>query len=111
PLYNNVKYQWQEKKSTANTWTNVGNDAPQFTISNVTMGMSGNLYRVVVTPTDPFETCKISISRKVSLTVGTTNIWRGATDTNWNNASNWSCGSIPDLTTEILIPDGLPNYP
>ena len=27
-------------------------------------------------------------------------------DNNWNNANNWSCGSVPDTTTELAIFDG-----
>jgi hypothetical protein len=37
--------------------------------------------------------------------------WTGATDNNWNTASNWLNGSVPGATSEVIIPAGLTNYP
>ncbi|MFN2380138.1 MAG: hypothetical protein ABR519_08010, partial [Bacteroidales bacterium] len=31
-------------------------------------------------------------------------IWTGASDSAWNNSSNWLCGFVPGSTTEVLIP-------
>lgn len=31
--------------------------------------------------------------------------WTGAINTDWNNSGNWYCGVIPDLTTDVLIPN------
>jgi len=31
-------------------------------------------------------------------------IWTGAFDENWHNADNWSTPSIPDATTDVIIP-------
>ena len=48
------------------------------------------------------------------ITVGTswTNImqnqWTGSTDNNWNTANNWSCGTIPAATDNIVIATGTP---
>ncbi len=39
------------------------------------------------------------------------NIWTGATNTDWNTASNWACNSIPNLNLDVIIPGGLTNYP
>ena len=39
-----------------------------------------------------------------------TNIWNGSISTDWNTASNWSCG-IPNSSSAILIPSGVPNFP
>lgn len=36
--------------------------------------------------------------------------WSGAVDTNWGNNSNW-CGNVPLVTTDILVPSGITNYP
>jgi fibronectin-binding autotransporter adhesin len=46
----------------------------------------------------------------------TTNItisgsWTGAISTNWNVAGNWACNAVPGLTTNVVIPSGLTNYP
>jgi len=37
--------------------------------------------------------------------------WTGATDTDWQNTSNWKCGQIPDASTEVIINGGRSNYP
>jgi hypothetical protein len=38
-------------------------------------------------------------------------VWNGTTSTNWNTAANWSCGGIPTLNDNVIIPSGAPNYP
>jgi len=31
--------------------------------------------------------------------------WTGAVNSNWNETGNWSCNFLPDLTTNVLIPN------
>jgi len=38
------------------------------------------------------------------------NVWNGSTDSNWNDAENWSNG-LPTLTHDVTIPAKLTNYP
>lgn len=33
-----------------------------------------------------------------------TNIWTGATNTDWHNSANWSAGTVPDITRNAIIP-------
>ena len=56
------------------------------------------------------NTCANSISEIISIQV-LDNSWTGAVNTNWNNAGNWLCNAIPSITTDVLLPDGLTNYP
>ncbi len=37
--------------------------------------------------------------------------WTGATSTDWQTASNWSCGTVPVLTDNIIIPPGTTYQP
>ncbi len=37
--------------------------------------------------------------------------WTGAINTDWNNAGNWTCNTLPTTTTNVLIKSGLTNYP
>ena len=37
--------------------------------------------------------------------------WTGASDNDWNNASNWSKGTVPGEGWNVVIPQGLSNYP
>ncbi|MEO5892814.1 MAG: M12 family metallo-peptidase [Ferruginibacter sp.] len=39
------------------------------------------------------------------------NMWTGSVSTAWENTGNWSCGSLPDANTDVLINAGLTNYP
>jgi len=34
-----------------------------------------------------------------------TNIWTGATSTDWHTSTNWSAGTVPDLTENAIIPN------
>ncbi len=108
-----VNYQWQTKTQDTD-WSPVGANSNIYTINNTSLNDNGNLYRVIVKSNDPANSnCKISISRKVSLSIQQAGIWTGTTDTNWNNTSNWSCDSLPTLETNVLIPENLTsnNFP
>src|SRR5579862_645984 len=37
--------------------------------------------------------------------------WTGSSNTNWNNALNWSTSAVPGNTINVTIPGGLTNYP
>lgn len=39
------------------------------------------------------------------------NVWTGSVSTAWETPENWSCNSIPDETTDVVLPLGLTNYP
>ncbi len=39
------------------------------------------------------------------------NQWTGTVSTAWENAGNWSCGSIPDINTDVTVNNGVTNYP
>ncbi|MBW6514073.1 MAG: hypothetical protein K0B87_04895 [Candidatus Syntrophosphaera sp.] len=41
----------------------------------------------------------------------TTNTWDGSYNTNWHNSLNWSLNRVPLGTDDVIIPDGLANYP
>ncbi|HOY33305.1 MAG TPA: T9SS type A sorting domain-containing protein, partial [Bacteroidales bacterium] len=36
---------------------------------------------------------------------GVTNLWTGASGANWDVAGNWSCGTVPVNSTDVVIPD------
>jgi hypothetical protein len=41
----------------------------------------------------------------------TANYWTGTVSTAWENAANWSCGSVPDSNSVVYIAAGMPRYP
>ncbi|MGB3007025.1 MAG: RHS repeat-associated core domain-containing protein, partial [Chitinophagaceae bacterium] len=37
--------------------------------------------------------------------------WEGTISTAWENPANWSCNSLPDMNTDVIINGGKTNYP
>lgn len=54
-----------------------------------------------------------SINKTFTITQGstTTNTFTGASSTAWNNAANWSCGSVPIATHDVVISAPILNMP
>ncbi len=73
------------------------------TVSNIS---TATAYRAVVQ--NGF--CSAALSNVVLLAVANPGNWLGV-DSNWNNPLNWCNGSIPDLNTDVVIPNGLLRYP
>ncbi|MEP6676784.1 MAG: M12 family metallo-peptidase [Ferruginibacter sp.] len=57
----------------------------------------------------PQAVIRNNINVAACLTQGSS--WTGSVNTAWENAGNWSCGTIPTVTTDIVIGTGLANYP
>jgi hypothetical protein len=47
--------------------------------------------------------CSISSQIDIS-SITTNNTWTGSVSTDWNTVGNWSCGGVPTLTSDVLIP-------
>ena len=48
---------------------------------------------------------------RINIVVGTIN-WTGTTSTDWNDATNWSSGSVPGASVNVVIPSsGVTNFP
>ncbi len=41
----------------------------------------------------------------------TTATWNGNIDNNWHNATNWTPNGVPNTNSQVIIPNGLNNYP
>jgi len=63
-------------------------------------------YRVVATSSP----CSSITSSPILVSVSNNNTWIGATSTDWNTASNWSCGLIPNADINAIIATA-PRYP
>ncbi len=82
-----------------------GSSLSQGTMGNLT---SSNYYRAVV----QYSGCAPVVYSTIdTIIVSNTDTWTGATSTAWNTASNWACNYVPLITTDVLIPSGLSNYP
>ena len=38
-------------------------------------------------------------------------IWNGAVNSAWENSANWNCGIVPGISSDVIIPSGMPVYP
>jgi len=54
--------------------------------------------------------CTTSFNIFILINVQTTITWTGTFTSDWFDAQNW-CGGIPTSTTDVTIPNGMPNYP
>ncbi len=59
----------------------------------------------------PLPRNSISTPYLCSAPACSTNTWNGTVSRAWENAANWSCGTVPNASTIVLIPSGLTNYP
>ena len=47
----------------------------------------------------------------LQIKTGATNTWGGSVDSNWATDGNWSLGTVPTSTENVIIPTGLTTYP
>jgi hypothetical protein len=83
------------------SWANVSGGSGATTTSYTAGAITATrYYRAKVTPT---SNCGYALSPIITVTVGTYT-WTGTTDKVWNKTTNWSCGAIPTLTNDVVIP-------
>lgn len=93
-------YQWHVFNNgsfiniTDNSYYNNTNSAT-LQINNITSSWSGKQYRCIT-------------SRYISrvFEINFSNVWTNALDNVWENPGNWSCKSIPDSNTAVIIDSG-----
>ena len=100
--YAGVAYQWQVNTGAGFTnLVNGGNYSGVTTnallLSNVPSSYYGDQYRCVIT----LEGNSKINSNIYKLTFASN--WTGAVSTAWENAANWTCGSLPDANTDVVI--------
>ncbi len=102
-------YQWQVNNGTG--YSAISNDAIYsnattgvITLANPPISFIDYQYRCLVN-----TTYGIVYSSEFKLKYGTT--WLGTVSNAWENALNWSCGTLPDSKTDIIINGGTPFTP
>jgi hypothetical protein len=94
-----LTYQWMKDGVNVMDDANYnGSNSPVLNINNIS-GTSGS-YQVVINGTCPPTVA----SAPVTVTENVNNMWYGAVDEKWSEPGNWSCGTIPIVTTNVLIP-------
>ena len=100
-----ANYQWQV--NTGNGYTNLANsgvysstNTSSLQLTNVPTSYTGYNYRCVVDGNNgPDNVLRFVLT------------WTGAAGTDWANPANWSCATLPDEFTDVVIPTGMANYP
>jgi hypothetical protein len=98
-------YQWQANtgsgfQNLANNSNFNGTDTDTLIVTGLPTSSTGTLIRCVVDGL-PGEVYTIRFG----------NQWTGAANTNWFDNANWSCATLPDEFTDVIIPAGLSRYP
>ncbi len=101
-----ISYQWQTDAGTG-IFSNITDNSnysgvtlKTVNLTNLPTAWAGYKYRCIVNGVAS-NVFKLSFS----------NTWFGTQSTAWETAANWSCGTIPDVYTDVIINAGSPNNP
>ncbi|KGO91615.1 T9SS sorting signal type C domain-containing protein [Flavobacterium subsaxonicum] len=103
--------QWQQSTSGEdNTFVNVTGGTGATSANYTTAALTQTTYyRAVITSANGSCT---EYSNVVTISVISANSWVGSASNNlWNTPSNWSCGIVPTIESDVTIPTGRPSYP
>lgn len=99
-------FQWQVDNGTG--YTNITNggiysgaNTAILQLTTPPTNMYGYRYRCLVDGT----TYSLEFILKFGMT------WEGTVSIAWENPANWSCNTLPDMNTDVIINGGKPNYP
>ncbi len=95
-----ASYQWQV--NTGAGFANISNNSTYAGATTVTLQLNnapssfyGYQYR-----------CNVAGTFSTVSNIKFVNRWTGAANTLWNNPANWSCGTVPDANTDVVISTG-----
>lgn len=93
------------------------------TIGTLTGSTSGTIAATIPAGTAPGAGYRIRVVGSQPATIGADNgvdimitaagafTWTGAVNSSWFDPANWSCGTVPTSSSNVLIPSGLSTYP
>lgn len=94
-------YQWQMSTDSVQ-YVNIpdttifnGTTTANLQLINIPSAWYGRLFRCVVDGQNTQPTIIKFVNR-----------WMGTINTNWNTPGNWSCGTVPDANTDVIISSG-----
>jgi hypothetical protein len=95
-----TNYQWQLDNGTgfvsiADNSNYVGGNTNSMQLNNIPSSWNGYQYR-----------CLADGSASNNYTLKFVNSWTGTLNNSWENPANWSCGSMPDSNTDVIINSG-----
>jgi len=95
-----TNYQWQLNTGTGfvsitDNGNYIGTSTDSIKLNNIPSSWNGYQYR-----------CLADGGTSKTYTLQFKNNWTGTLNNSWENAANWSCGSIPDSNTDVVISSG-----
>jgi hypothetical protein len=100
--------QWQQSTNGGTTWTNVTTGVGGTTETYNTDPLSTTtLYRATAT----VDNCTAAVSNIVTVSVNESNVWTGTAGASWSDSANWSCGNVPNIFTNAVVPSGANTQP
>ena len=94
-------YQWEQSVDGVNfnfIFDNAnfsGTQSRTLQLQNIPSSWGGRRYR-----------CETNYRYSTIFIIYFPNTWIGSGTTNWENAANWSCGTVPDTNTDVVINSG-----
>ncbi len=94
-------YQWQMSTDSINYMAITdgvnfnGAATANLQLINIPSAWYGRMFRCVVDGQNSLPTIIKFVNR-----------WTGTVNTDWHNPGNWSCGTVPDAFTDVIIPTG-----
>lgn len=95
-----ASYQWQVNTGTG--FTNIINGVNYSGVNTVAL----NLINIPSSWYGYKYRCLVSGNYSKLFTIKFVNRWTGAISTSWELPGNWSCGSVPDINTDVVISTG-----
>lgn len=109
-------YQWAYSTSATGPWTNISGATsatytPTGSVAPFNTGGTFYFIRKAILSSsnnvNPNPYVATNNSNVATVNFNNTNTWTGTTDYDWNKPSNWSCGTVPTISTNVLIPSTL----
>lgn len=98
------RYQWQILNG--RTFENIDDDSNKSGTTTSTLQIKNAALRVLEN-----IRCLVNGNYAVNFVIVKGNRWTGQVSSNWKDSQNWSCGTVPDANTDVLIEGGKTNYP
>ena len=102
-------YQWQTDTSGGFFYVIAdpifsGIDSSTLTLNSPPTNFYGHKYRCMISDSSgQFFSDVFTLKFEIS--------WIGVVDTTWENSANWSCGTLPDGNTDVIIRATSPRFP
>ncbi|MEO6407002.1 MAG: FG-GAP-like repeat-containing protein [Ferruginibacter sp.] len=93
-------YQWQ--LNTGSGFSNMINGTNYSGVNTVALNL-------VIIPSSWYGykyRCVVGVNFSKTFTIKFVNRWTGGVNSSWEQAGNWSCGTIPDSNTDVVISSG-----